>query len=326
MFRPLHSLVLFVLTGFCLSVQAQRPYGHSQAFPADTVAFSGWATSCILIRGDQNIADTSIGKTTLGNENAAIGPAKQNGMVSLGDGGSAVLQFDGHLYNGPGPDFAIFENGFGFDNDTTFYLELAFVEVSSDGLHFVRFPSRCENDTADQKNTIYGSNPDHIHNLAGKYIYGFGTPFDLDDLKDSAGINLNHITHVRIVDVVGSLNDSFARKDSYGNSINDPWPTPFPSGGFDLDAVGSLHLITGMNNPEKKNLQVYPNPVRVDEYLTLAGYDAGSHMIQILDFTGKLVEKINLNGKQPHIHLNGLKRGIYFICSETTLPVKLIVQ
>lgn len=326
MLKPAHSLVLCVLMGLSLSVQAQRPYGHAQAFPADTVAFTGWAISCTINRGEQNIADTSIGKTTLGNESAALGPAKQFGMVSLGDGGTAVLQFDGHVYNGPGPDFAVFENGFGFDNDTTFYLELAFVEVSSDGLHFVRFPSRCENDTLNQKNTIYGSNPDQIHNLAGKYIYGYGTPFDLEDLKDSTGINLNRITHVRLVDVVGSLNDSFARKDSYGNTINDPWPTPFPSGGFDLDAVGSLHLITGVNNPERKNLLVYPNPVKTDEYLTLTGFDAGTHIIQILDLTGKVVEKMNLNGKQPHLYLNGLKRGIYFLCTETTLPIKLIVQ
>lgn len=318
--------VLLVLSGLGHSAHAQRPYGHARAFPADTVVFSGWATRCTLNRGDQNIADTTLGKTTLGTAAAAIGPAKQNGVVSLGDGGSAVLQFDGFVYNGSGADFAVFENGFGFNNDTTFYLELAYVEVSSDGLHFVRFPSRCTNDILDQKNTIYGSNPDHIHNLAGRYIYGFGTPFDLEDLKDSTGIDLNRISHVRIVDVVGSLNDSFARKDSYGNTINDPWPTPFASGGFDLDAVGLLHEITGTLEPKPEAISVYPNPVHANDYLSISFKDAGPHSLSMLDITGKVVEKMTLSGKQPQLHINGLYKGIYFLYAGSGLRVKVIVN
>jgi hypothetical protein len=39
---------------------------------------------------------------------------------------------------------------------------------------------------------------------------------------------------------VGTLLPSHARRDSLGNVINDPWPTPFESSGFDLDAVAVL--------------------------------------------------------------------------------------
>ena len=60
--------------------------------------------------------------------------------VSLGDGGTVVLTFPQPIGDVPGPDFAVFENGFkAFDN--SFFLELAHVEVSSDGVNFYRFPS-----------------------------------------------------------------------------------------------------------------------------------------------------------------------------------------
>ena len=59
-----------------------------------------------------------------------------SGVVSLGDGGYGILTFDEPIDNGLGWDFAVFENSFSDD-----FLELAFVEVSSDGINFFRFPA-----------------------------------------------------------------------------------------------------------------------------------------------------------------------------------------
>ena len=55
-------------------------------------------------------------------------------VVSLGDGGEAVLYFNPPIKNGSGADFAIFENGF-----QDHYMEFGFVEVSSNGLDFFDF-------------------------------------------------------------------------------------------------------------------------------------------------------------------------------------------
>ncbi|MDA3833964.1 MAG: hypothetical protein PF495_11260, partial [Spirochaetales bacterium] len=55
-------------------------------------------------------------------------------VVSLGRGGSITMTFDPPVENGNGWDFAVFENAF---ND--YNLELAYVEVSSNGNDFVRF-------------------------------------------------------------------------------------------------------------------------------------------------------------------------------------------
>jgi len=80
--------------------------------------------------------------------------------------------------------------------------------------------------------------------LAGKHAnaYGdsWGTPFDLSwlaghPLVSGGQLNLNAVTHVRIVDIPG--NGSFL--DTTGAPIFDAWTT-IGSGGFDLEAVGVI--------------------------------------------------------------------------------------
>ena len=73
---------------------------------------------------------------------------------------------------------------------------------------------------------------------------GFGTPFDLEELRDSSGIDVNNIVYVRIVDVVGTIDPMYARYDAHGHMVNDPYPTAdtiWASGGFDLTGVAVLH-------------------------------------------------------------------------------------
>ena len=162
----------------------------------------------------------------------ALGPAEgtSSDAVSLGRGGTITLEFDSPIRDGLGADFAVFENSF---SDT--FLELAFVEVSSDGVHFFRF----ENDSlTDVAVGSFGSvDPTNIHNLAGKYRRGFGTPFDLEELSGiSPLLNTAAVTHVRVVDIFGDG----SVLDTSGDAIYDPTPT-FESAGFDMDGVGVLH-------------------------------------------------------------------------------------
>ena len=215
----------------------------STAIYKDSTSIKSWATGIEIYRGWVNIADTSVyyngsNKATFGYPSIALGAAQQSSydVVSFGDGGMATLTFDRAIVNGTGPDFVVFENGF---SDT--FLELAFVEVSSDGSRFVRFPSVSLTQTETQVGGFDLLDPTNIHNLAGKYRQGYGTPFDLNDLTDSTGIDLNNIRFVRLIDVVGNINDEFCTYDSQGNKVNDPWETPFHSCGFDLDAIGVIN-------------------------------------------------------------------------------------
>jgi hypothetical protein len=167
----------------------------------------------------------------------ALGPAADDPLevTSLGEGGVITLGFDTALRDGPGYDFAVFENGFGDD-----YLELAFVEISSDGVHFVRFDAAS---IVTDPVAAYGTmDPTEIEGFAGKYRVGWGTPFDLAWLRARpevrAGlVDLSNITAVRVIDVVG---DGRVR-DSLGHVVYDPYPTS-GGAGFDLDAVGLINV------------------------------------------------------------------------------------
>ncbi|MFM7764162.1 MAG: T9SS type A sorting domain-containing protein [Sphingomonadales bacterium] len=258
-------ILLFFYLLFFLKINAHAQFAPAAGKPGstalkhDSTCFISWATGCDVIRGYRDISQPDSGFADAGAAQSALGQALQNGIVSLGDGGTATLTFSNPIINGPGWDFAVFENSF---LDT--FLELAFVEISSDGKRFVRFPAISFTDTSKQTQAFGYTFPEKINNLAGKYRVGFGTPFDLEELKDSAGIDISSITHVRIIDVVGSMLPDFATRDTKGNKINDPWPTRFSSGGFDLDAVGVIHAkvsIQKNNARHSSSIKIGPNPV-----------------------------------------------------------------
>lgn len=144
--------------------------------------------------------------------------------VSLGEGGTALITFDRPIVDGYGADFAVFENAFAPE-----FMELAFVEVSSDGVNFFRFPAISY--IPDENNIM----PEFIYNLAGKYEVGYGVPFDLADLPDDALLDKRNIRFVKLVDVV-----SGESVDSEGNVIYDAYSEGF-STGFDLTAVAILN-------------------------------------------------------------------------------------
>ena len=231
-----------------------------QAIKYDDAAILGWATSCVVTRGYQNIEQAGA-LASYGTDNDAVGPADDattDAMVSLGDGGYAVLTFGMPISNGEGYDFAVFENAL---NHT--FLELAFVEVSSDGEHFYRFPSVSNTQTEQQISNGGAVDATKINNLAGKYITGYGTPFDLEELAGYSNLDINNVTHVRIVDVVGSINPLYGTTDKNGHLINDPYPTPFNSSGFDLSGVAVMNGWTpsAVNDYQQQvSFVAYPNP------------------------------------------------------------------
>ena len=90
-------------------------------------------TKKLVAKLQQRVGDSVI--VDFGEPEDATGMAGDGRVVSLGDGGVAILTFDTPLSDGPGPDFAVFENAF-----LETFLELAFVEVSSDDVNYFRFP------------------------------------------------------------------------------------------------------------------------------------------------------------------------------------------
>ncbi len=219
------------------------------AISAGSPLIRRWATSVKSVtRGPLDIASPTGGLASYGVAGNALGPADctngTGGVVSLGDGGSITLGFDFSIANGVGPDFAVFENGFGVGDNV--FAELAFVEVSSDGTNFFRFPSVDLTPTDAQVGAFDSIDPTDLHDLAGKDPAMTGTAFDLQELAGiSPLLNVNRVMYVRLTDVVGRIDSAGGygpTTDSLGNVINDPYPTPFSTCGFDLDAVGVLQL------------------------------------------------------------------------------------
>ena len=57
-------------------------------------------------------------------------------------------------------------------------------------------------------------NASDIQNLAGKYRAQYGTPFDLDEMIGNINLDINNITHVKIIDVIGNINEPYSSYDS----------------------------------------------------------------------------------------------------------------
>ena len=297
-------LALILSTNYSLSQYAGAAgTANSSAVAKDSSIIIAWATNCTVVRGLMDISNANSGFASYGQDSDAIGPADLSGIVSLGDSGSAILTFANVIFNGPGPDFAVFENSF---SDS--FLELAHVEVSSDGINFFRFPSDFLQNIPQIGPFDNLSEPEKMNNLAGKYRMGFGTPFDLQELEGTIGLDVNGITHIKIVDAVGSISAPHGSQDQNGNFINDPFPTPFPSSGFDLDAVGVMYQ-TGVNELTEvgsNSILIYPNPVN-DILSIQAQFNIENSTIY------NTLGKVMYSGKASEINLSGFSSGVYVL-------------
>lgn len=297
------------------------------AIHRDSSVFIDWASDVTITRGPQDISNPSLGLASAGEPAYALGKAGDNPTVSLGDGGEALFYFEHSLRNGPGWDFAVFENGL---NNT--FLEFAFVEVSSDGIIFTRFPATSLADTSQAESAFLETNPELVNNLAGKYRSGFGTPFDLEELEGTEGLDINHITHIRLVDVVGSKQSQFATYDQNGRAVMDPWPTPFPSSGFDLDALGVIHN----NNPnstkssKRFSLLVFPQPAK-DELFIRFDEASSEAVAYLFDLGGRIVMQNSFHFAEGNARLGvgSIPRGIYTLRIDTaseSFRIKVVLQ
>lgn len=332
---------IFIAAAFfgvtCLMAQTYPPQANvagTTAIPANSTLFKSWATGTTVVRGLQQINGSQTAYASTGDPANSIG-SSNGSIVCLGDGGTATLTFVKPITNDSGFDFAVFENGFMSNQTGKAFLELAFVEISSDGVNFFRFPAHNQypsnyvQNAPDVGGSGYASmDATYLNNFAGKYISGFGTPFDISDIPDNPLLNKAQITHVKIIDVVGTNIEGFRTFDSFGNVAIDPFPTPFASSGFDLDAVGVINeytsvLATAENQKPSAKINFYPNPatdfikINTDKEV----------LVKIYSITGALVKQAKTVDKTMNI--SELKNGNYIVQFETEngkQNLKLIVS
>jgi hypothetical protein len=256
------AVVVFVIVvaGSAVLAGPYPPAGGqtgSTAFSVTDSRFVEWAASATIVRGLREIDNPSGGYAYYGGVNgtpantAPIGmptqPQTSADSVSLGQGGTATLTFSVPISHSVGADgnpydFAVFGNG--FSSGSLEWCKPAFVEVSSDGLNFFRFPSVSLTPAGTQLGSYGEVDPTNLYDLAGKDPVGYGTGFNLGELAGvSPLLNIYDVTQVRLVDCVDDINPLYATHDSQGNIINGPWPANSVAGseGFNLAGVGVLH-------------------------------------------------------------------------------------
>ncbi|NLX12534.1 MAG: PEP-CTERM sorting domain-containing protein [Phycisphaerales bacterium] len=218
------------------------------AIPSNSPLFVEWANNILPLgegtyfapRGSTSISLT--GYNSLGDLDAT--------QIANGDSpGYLTVTFPTGIRDGAGHDFAVFENGFTYGSPNGLFAEFAYVEVSSNGVDFVRFDSISTNTAPVAGSGAFaGYDVSNVYNLAGKHASGYGTPFDLAELVDkelvlNGLVDLDNIQYVRLMDIPG--NGSFL--DSQGNPILDNWMTT-GTGGFDFrlpagQGVGVMNVV-----------------------------------------------------------------------------------
>lgn len=190
----------------------------------------------------------------------ALGPPNGAGrtsgsldVVSLGASGSLTIGFDRPLTNGPGADFIVFENAFIVGLEIECYAEVAFVEVSSNGVDFARFetsyvgPATAIGPYGALLPGTWGGVAGTTPTLANPTTHpeidprdparAGGDAFDLEALRAHplalrGRLNIYRVTHVRIVDI-----EDGKERDRNGRLIRDP-----SLGSADIEAVCGLHF------------------------------------------------------------------------------------
>ncbi|MCX7626405.1 MAG: hypothetical protein N2Z21_09370 [Candidatus Sumerlaeaceae bacterium] len=215
-----------------------------QCFPDRVFSFSaGYGAGFGLGYFPQNVLGPPHG-----NVNPQLPNADERELLSLGVGGSIVLEFSSHVViDGPGPDFTVFENPFqpiGYPDFV--FCETATVSVSTDTISWYTFPFEFDDPgtTAGlyQKWRYRGlagvtpvfSSPDNGISPYDPNVSG-GDSFDLHDL------GLTYVKFVKVTDT--GTTEISPTVDRRGNIVNDPgnaMNAP-PTAGFDLDAVAAIH-------------------------------------------------------------------------------------
>ena len=244
-------------------------------------AFAGWAAEVVNyspapdVDADWTNAAKTLGPVTGDNfDIASLGDLNATQMVMGATPGFITLRMSVPIADKEGPDFAVFENG--FISGGLFFGELGYVEISSDGTNFTRFPSVS---LVTNRVGAYGTfDARHYYGLCGKhanaYGHSWGTPFDLGDLAwhpdvQSGVLNLTNVNYVRVVDIPGD--GSFYDTMSPPNPIYDAWVT-WGSGGLDLEAIGVL------NSPRHARIRTQVvGPGRINPYGMPEGIVAVGH-------------------------------------------------
>jgi hypothetical protein len=198
------------------------------------VESTGWATSVVeVVYGE----DASFGQGLM--PDVVLGPPSGAGTMSgsldvltLGLGGTITLGFGQNacILDLEGDDLTVLENVFFVAGDgSDRFIETARVAVSQDGEEFYTFPTSVDDE-------LPLGDPDRYQGFAGvEAVMPGDQPDEVGgDRFDLAEVGLEWVRYVRVTD---TNQDPWDPGDEFGIG--------FGKAGFDLEAIGAIHLGRG---------------------------------------------------------------------------------
>ena len=120
------------------------------------------------------------------------------------------------------------------------------------------------------------------------------------NVNPSSSNDISKITHVKLIDVIGTIDPVRGSQDSQGHIINDLFPTEFPSGGFDLDGLAVIHEVPLSVDELELDVSIYPNPT--SDFITVNVQNESS--IRIVDISGKeLINETIIDSKMIDVSI-----------------------
>ena len=100
----------------------------------------------------------------------------------------------------------------------------------------------------------------------------------------------------------------FGSRDAKNNLINDPYPTPYPSAGFDLDAVGVINSEALDLEEMTTNVSIFPNPST--GVFTINA--PGENRVEVYSVKGENLFQQNFIDSTK-VDLTTFPKGMYFV-------------
>jgi hypothetical protein len=249
---------------FARAVESGTPIGDNYTFVyklVDAFPPASEEGDCDCVDGDDDAIvawATSVNKTYGGDVADRWKTDSLEGVCSMGNGGVFDYFFNPPISDGVGADFVVGENGFRNNASGLIFAELFYVEVSSNGVDYLRFDSVS---LTTESGPFLALDPGEVYGLGSTqiayYTANFRQPYDLAWLRNKKEIldgkvDLSAISHVRYVDIPGTdVEQTFVidgktyvyspAYDSFGNVIRDAYRTA-DSGGADVFTPGALHV------------------------------------------------------------------------------------
>ncbi|MEM9444373.1 MAG: putative Ig domain-containing protein [Verrucomicrobiota bacterium] len=226
----------FAVTG--LSLQGEKIDPYADDIDSFSPLHHSPYGSAEMTLGPPMLPQYGFGSTDVVSLGAAINDGSRDRY-----GGSIVLKFlDNFIFNGPGPDFKIFENVFNiYGTENSRFMEPAVVWVSKDGRTWRQMPfDFLPHPDGDESETVDTSNPF----IYARGFAGVNPTFQGDaggDEFDLAQVGLSWARYIRIQSTgdlwIQDKDGDFVRHTTETGSVN----PNFNKSGFDLDAVKAIH-------------------------------------------------------------------------------------